>query len=612
MKISLLISIICILSLSGCNSNDGDISTPTNDELRIGSSLGGTIARDARVLDTSWDIGDAIGIFLVKDGVDWDESSDILFENAKYMYDKSLPLGGYQPFKPFSVADRLIYPVADTKIQLVAYYPHKGNWGLTTINKIDVTDQSYQTVIDLLYAPITKGTHNKSNASDPIQLDFTHKLSKLVINVEAGDGIDPLHADFINMTVILKDFIADGTFNISTGDVATGTTNADLLACKATAISGMNARFEAILMPQAMTATQNIEFSIGGDTYGWDLTNTSLDTGTAKLSQLISGEKYSYTVIIKKTGIEIVGHDIAVWGNSGGTVGGNIISRDIEFRDIPPGTFWMGSDMTVHNQSYEKPAHQVKLTKGYQLSAYPITNAQYAAFLNDYKVQADGICPTGKLHAGQILVEDNALKDAMHKWGVTYINNKWKPFPTKENYPIVYVSWYGADAFAHWAGARLPTEAEWEYACWAGLRSAYDISSTDYKLRAEFMTPDGTLDHLGDYMWFDPLATFYDFPLPAGNWSGDPKTTWPVGEKLPNRWGLYDMMGNITEWVNDGFTDYISSTTILEDPKPINGEGKRVYKGNSIWARKIHASSRYEGNPTDMFAGHGFRVAKDY
>lgn len=100
--------------------------------------------------------------------------------------------------------------------------------------------------------------------------------------------------------------------------------------------------------------------------------------------------------------------------------------------------------------------------------------------------------------------------------------------------PVVGVSWDEAVAFAKWAQRRLPTDAEWEYACRAG-------STTEYCF-------DGDLSRLGDYAWF------------GGNSNGQ---TQPVGTKKPNAWGLHEMHGNVWEWCQD----YYSSDYYNQSPK---------------------------------------------
>jgi formylglycine-generating enzyme required for sulfatase activity len=137
-------------------------------------------------------------------------------------------------------------------------------------------------------------------------------------------------------------------------------------------------------------------------------------------------------------------------------------------------------------------------------------------------------------------------------------------------------------------GYRLPTEAEWEYACRAGSATAYFFGDTPSKL--------------GDYAWYDK------------NSGGHPR---PVGQKQPNRWGLFDICGNVWEWCNDFYkVDYYQEAP-RQDPKgPKEGENK-VLRGGA-WRFSVESCRsgyRYNENPgyADVCFGYdiyGFRCAR--
>ena len=149
----------------------------------------------------------------------------------------------------------------------------------------------------------------------------------------------------------------------------------------------------------------------------------------------------------------------------------------------------MGSD---HGDGDEKPVHQVVLSKGYWLSRYQVTNDDYRRFL---EAKSGSVKPPGY-------------------WDDRRFN--------QPKQPVVGVSWYDAVAYCEWAGFRLPTEAEWEYACRAGSQSEYCFGSDE--------------SQLGEYAWY------------GRNSSGQ---THPIGSRRPNGWGLYDMHGNVWEWCPD-------------------------------------------------------------
>ena len=257
---------------------------------------------------------------------------------------------------------------------------------------------------------------------------------------------------------------------------------------------------------------------------------------------------------------------------------------------IHAGTFTMGSPVGEENREDGEVQHQVTLTKGFYMAKYQTTNAQFAAFLNAIGVKENGTCPTtdsypAAQHPGQLLVTDCTKGDAplyRYQWGMKWNNNQWEPMSGYSDYPAIYVSWYGADEYAHWQGGSLPTEAQWEYACRAGSTTAYTGGNDK-------------ANGLGDYGWYRENSQ---------------NQTHPVGTKKPNAWGLYDMHGNVFEWCLDGWTQSYSPDPVEDPLIPITGIGNRMMRGGTYSNPAGQCRSAYRNNntPGDSFFYHGFRI----
>ncbi len=236
--------------------------------------------------------------------------------------------------------------------------------------------------------------------------------------------------------------------------------------------------------------------------------------------------------------------------------------------------FQMGSN----EYDIEKPVHEVVFNYDFEIAQYPVTVGEFRAFVKDtdYKTEAE--------------IGDGAYvwdgKDIKKKKDV-YWDNPY--FEQTEEHPVVCVSWNDAKEYCKWLSKktgenyRLPTEAEWEYACRAGTTTKWSFGDDEKELEK--------------YAWYDE------------NSGGK---THPVGEKEPNPWGLYDMHGNVWEWCEDDFIDDYEETprdgSAYQDKK----SDRKVLRGGS-WddvAGNTRSSYRDWGDPAYRDVDVGFRLLR--
>ena len=227
----------------------------------------------------------------------------------------------------------------------------------------------------------------------------------------------------------------------------------------------------------------------------------------------------------------------------------------------PPGTFWMGSSESEatwqYEWQYDKTRRRVTLTRGFWLGKYPVTQKQWES------VMGAGTNPSG-FKGAELPVEQVSWEDS-------------QKFLKKVN------------ALTAGDGFRLPTEAEWEYACRAGTETAFCYGNSLDSAMANFN---------GKH------------PYGGGEEGIYRKKTTQVGMFQPNGWGLYDMHGNVCEWCQDLDGDYTSEDAI--DPEGAASGSSRVLRGG-CWvygARRCRSASRNCSAPSDLYNYLGFRVAR--
>lgn len=255
----------------------------------------------------------------------------------------------------------------------------------------------------------------------------------------------------------------------------------------------------------------------------------------------------------------------------------------IEWVDIPAGTFTMGSPDHEVSRGKDEILHQVKLS-AFKMSKTEITVAQFKAFVDatGYLTDAD----KGTAFVGSFIWSGTKFElKAGVNWKCDVGGN---PRPDAEyNHPVLHVSWNDAVAFAEWMACRLPTEAEWEYACRAGTNTPFNTGDNLITAQANYN---------GNFPYNNQAKGEYR------------AKTLPVGSFEPNAFGLYDMHGNVWEWCSDWYGDY--STEDQNDPKGPARGSYRVDRGGS-WngnAQYCRSAYRFSSDLVNRDGGIGFRV----
>lgn len=227
------------------------------------------------------------------------------------------------------------------------------------------------------------------------------------------------------------------------------------------------------------------------------------------------------------------------------------VGVQLKMRLIPAGTFTMGSPEGDQDRlDNEGPQHPVTITKPFYMGVYEVTQEQWAAVMGSNPSYFD----------------DNPRN------------------------PVEWVSWNDCQEFIAMLNTlgigtfRLPTEAEWEYACRAGSTTRFPWGD------------DSGYSRLGEYAWYSTNSN---------------NTTRPVGQKKPNAWGLYDMHGNVWEWCSDWYADSYSSYAQTDPQGPATGS-YRVGRGGRLDLTRQYCRSADRFSLTPSFAYYflGFRLVR--
>jgi endonuclease G len=277
-----LITTLSVLALYSCREDDESIFQGNDGPVaaRFTSTVSGEVRTKAS--GASWDVNDKIGIFMKKNNQPLPGNIVGTADNAEYT--TSNASGN---FHSVSSDVTIYYPADGTAVDFIAYYPYQSVLS-NYIYPIDLTDQSSQEKIDLLYSNNARGY---TNASPPAGLSFSHQLVKVVFNITAGEGISDLNG----LTTAIAGTNTKADFNLATGAIEDPNTIGDIVT--KTTVVGSSAVSEAMILPIGNANGIVFKFTLSsGKVITWNVPNgTSFD----------KGRKYSYNITLKDSGSSV-------------------------------------------------------------------------------------------------------------------------------------------------------------------------------------------------------------------------------------------------------------------------------------------------------------------
>lgn len=280
--------------------------------------------------------------------------------------------------------------------------------------------------------------------------------------------------------------------------------------------------------------------------------------------------------------------------------------HEIEQVLIPAGTFLMGDSSGDRNPADgEVPLHEVTVS-AFSMDATSVTNADFAAFVaaTGYRTEAETFGFSAVFHLAAETPPENIMgRPPQTPWWLGVAGADWRhpggsdsSIHGIEDHPVTHVSWNDAQAYCEWAGRRLATEAEWEYAARGGLPAR------------KYPWGDAEVDEGG---W---RANIFQGTFPSENTRDDGfLTTAPVRSFEPNGYGLWQMVGNVWEWCEDWFNARTYTSEAVADPAGSPSGTARVLRGGSYlchisYCNRYRNSARSSNTPDSSMGNTGFRT----
>jgi formylglycine-generating enzyme required for sulfatase activity len=531
-----------------------------------------------------------------------DDNGDIKYDTDGYPIQNDVSFTWANPLQAVTYPSGVDVPEV---LKFVAYYPFRRSPAgvdapatLTDLSydflyNVDVTNQDNPESIDLLYS--TVGDHiniaSQGGTRVPVDFKFAHKMARIVINTRSEAETNSVYH---GTTATIDGLIPTGTFDLKTGAfMALSDTKRPFYmrgidAVLSDPLNGQkyDTAFQAVIIPQDWGSNVVVNF-FGGSYHNFNLPLPKPDN----VPSFEAGKQYTYWITFAGQKVASVQASISnleveefsdkydpttneglVTASPAGTKSLYVIKATgdtVGVVYIPPtpngAPFIMGNYV---NPSALPSPHEVYITRGFLMQQTPVTDSMYCRFLNELVKKVDitftNYSLTANVHDlvpsapnSKVVIchyytnDDNSYCSnitASSKYNLFWVRNRaW------HNHPVMNVSWYGAMAYAAWAGGNLPTEAQWEYAARNGIDESYNYI---------YGTNTFNEDLMKQYAHFgvgSPEAKVAD------------KTCIDVRSKKPNAWNLYDMFGNVWEWTRDTYhksyiTDYPGQQIRRSDP----------------------------------------------
>lgn len=513
------------------------------------------IASSEDSVECAWTEGDAVGVYAYDA-----ESDELVFGNKKLTFDGSNWVG-----------DKLCWE--KESLRFCAYYPFDENNTDPTVISVNVKeDQSSENDYRLSDFLVARNEEEVKIGSD-VKLEFRHEFAMIQVEVPKSKywNIDgKLEVSLCGVGTLAEiNLLEDSGVSASAEGTGSSEGNVKMHLDELSGEERNNYVYRAVIPVQTLGGgTSLFSYVTDGKEYrlGGPVGDCALNAGNVKVFNRSMPVDYKHPDVI---------HMVV---DQKGTY---------KFQGDGLWYFRMGSPKTEEgrNNTNVENQHNVHLARSYYMGKYEVTNAEYASFLNDNKIGSDGIWNGW----GDAENKSKVLVRQYAKFGLIWDTElaEWKPADGYCDCPVVNVSWYGAKAFADCVGGVLPTEAQWEFACRGGLEE----------------TPFGLgngLDLTGEM---------------ANIRSAGRGTTAPVGSYPPNGFELYDLHGNVSEWVADWFdvNYYGGSGGFAWNPTGPKTGTDKVVRGGDFTMDKLscRCAARVYCSPrvTNMLIG--FRVSFD-